>query len=71
MARKQALQLAARPAAAMRLTKELLKRDYAAQQKETIAYEMANFAERLKSPEAAEAMRAFMEKRDPDFSAFS
>jgi enoyl-CoA hydratase/carnithine racemase len=71
MARKQALKLAAQPAAAVRLTKELLKRDYAAQQKETIAYEVAHFAVRLKSPEAAEAMQAFMEKRAPDFSAFS
>jgi len=28
------------------------------------------FAERLKSPEAAEAFSAFMQKRKPDFSGF-
>lgn len=71
MARKQALKLATQPAAAVRLTKELLKRDNATQLKETIACEVAHFAARLKSPEAAEAMRAFMEKRAPDITAFS
>jgi len=29
------------------------------------------FAERLKSPENAEAIKAFTEKRKPDFSSFS
>ena len=38
-ARKKALQLAAQPAAAVRLAKDLLKRDYAVQLRETIAEE--------------------------------
>jgi len=29
------------------------------------------FSERLKSPENAEAIKAFTEKRKPDFSSFS
>lgn len=71
IARQKALQLAAQPAAAVRLTKELLKRDYAADLQKTIADEGAHFMARLKSPEAAEALRAFMEKRKPDFTKFA
>ncbi|MFO7529687.1 MAG: hypothetical protein R6W86_12910 [Marinobacter sp.] len=36
----------------------------------TMLTEGALFSERLKSPEAAEAFRAFMENRSPDFSSF-
>lgn len=70
-ARKKALQLAAQPAAAVRLAKDLLKRDYAHQLRETVAEEGVQFIERLKSPEAAEALQAFMQRRKPDFSRFS
>lgn len=70
-ARKRALQLAAQPAAAVRLAKELLKREYAPRLRETIREEGAEFIKRLKSPEAAEALLAFMERRKPDFSRFS
>jgi enoyl-CoA hydratase/carnithine racemase len=38
--------------------------------RETMLEEGQLFAQRLKSPEAAEAFRAFMEKRAPDFSRF-
>ncbi len=69
-ARKRALQLAAQPAAAVRLAKELLKRDYAPQLRETIAEEGVQFMARLKSPEASEALQAFMQRRKPDFSTF-
>ncbi len=68
---RKALQLAARPAAAVRLTKELLKRDFAAELENTIAVEGEYFIARLESPEAAEALQAFMEKRKPDFNRFS
>lgn len=71
VARKKALQLAAQPAAAVRLTKDLLKRDYALQLQETIAEEGTQFITRLKSPEAGEALQAFMQRRKPDFSRFS
>jgi len=69
-ARNKALQLAAQPAAALRLAKSLLKRDYAAPLREAIAFEGVQFKERLKSPEAAEALQAFMQRRKPDFSQF-
>jgi len=70
-ARKKALQLAAQPAAAVRLAKDLLKRDYAVQLRETIVEEGAQFIVRLKSPEAGEALQAFKQRRKPDFSRFS
>lgn len=70
-ARSRALQLVAQPAAAVRLAKELLKRDYAPPLRETIAEEGKQFAIRLKSPEAAEALQAFMQRRKPDFSRFN
>lgn len=70
-ARNKALQLAAQPAAAVRLAKHLLKRDGAIQLRETMAEEVKQFTERLRSPEAAEALQAFMEHRKPDFSPFS
>lgn len=70
-ARKKALQLASQPAAAVRLAKSLLKREYAHQLRETIIEEGTQFVARLKSPEAAEALQAFMQRRKPDFSRFS
>lgn len=71
MARQKALQLAAQPAAAVRLTKELLKREYADRLQHTITDEIMLFVARLKSPETAEAFQAFMERRKPEFSRFS
>jgi enoyl-CoA hydratase/carnithine racemase len=71
IARSKALQLAAQPAAAVRLAKSLLKREYAASLRETIAEEAIQFMARLKSPEAGEALTAFMQRRKPDFSRFA
>lgn len=70
-ARNRAQQLAAQPAAAVRLAKDLLKRDYAAPLQDTIVEEGKQFVARLKSPEAAEALQAFMQRRKPDFSKFN
>jgi enoyl-CoA hydratase/carnithine racemase len=70
-ARAKALQLSAQPSAAMRLAKELLKRHTVSALRETITEEGRCFRERLRSPEAAEALAAFMERRKPDFSRFS
>ena len=69
-ARAKALQLAAQPAAAVRLTKSLLRRGNAEKLQETAAHEIRCFLERLTSPEAREALQAFMEHRKPDFSHY-
>jgi enoyl-CoA hydratase/carnithine racemase len=69
-AEQAALQLAALPPASLRLTKELLKSAQGAAIQERIAEETRLFTERLSSPEAKEAMSAFLEKRKPDFSRF-
>tara|TARA_R110002073_G_scaffold336542_1_gene534927 strand:- start:34637 stop:35413 length:777 start_codon:yes stop_codon:yes gene_type:complete len=71
LAREKALQLAAQPAAAVRMTKQLLKAPYLDQLKSHMQVEGDLFFQRLSSPEAKEAMSAFMEKRKPDFSSFS
>ena len=69
-ARTAALALAALPPASLRLTKQMMKKRHGAMVKEAIAEETRTFAERLGSPEAKEAMSAFLEKRKPDFSRF-
>lgn len=70
-AMSKALKLAAQPAESVRLTKDLLKRGYALALQQTKAEEVRLFVERLKSPEAAEALLAFKERRKPDFSRFN
>jgi enoyl-CoA hydratase/carnithine racemase len=70
-ARAKALQLAAQPAAAVRMAKALLKRESGAALLETARHEIDCFTERLQSPEALEAFQAFMQHRKPDFSRFS
>jgi enoyl-CoA hydratase/carnithine racemase len=67
-AKKTAALLAALPPESLRLTKRLLKKRYGQAVAETIAEETRIFSERLGSPEAKEAMSAFLEKRKPDFS---
>jgi enoyl-CoA hydratase/carnithine racemase len=69
-AREFASKLVTRPAAAVRLTKALLRKASAAQVRDTMAEEAGHFATRLQSPEAAEAFAAFLERRKPDFSRF-
>jgi len=71
VARTAALQLAALPPAAVRLTKELMKRPHAQAVAAQMSEEARLFGERVTSPEATEAMTAFFEKRKPDFSRFS
>lgn len=66
----KARQLVAQPAAAVRQTKALLKRSTAAALQETLRVEAEIFLQRLASPEAAEALQAFAERRSPDFSRF-
>lgn len=68
--RERALALAAKPPASLRLTKALLK-SHSTDVAERMAEEGAHFAAQLKSPEAREAMEAFLQRRKPDFSRFS
>ncbi|MEH6526329.1 MAG: enoyl-CoA hydratase [Sneathiella sp.] len=55
---------------AVRLTKSLMKGNVD-QVKASMETELQAFGSRLTSPEAMEAMQAFMERRSPDFSKFS
>jgi enoyl-CoA hydratase/carnithine racemase len=65
-----AARLAELPPESLRLTKRLLKASHAGPVQRTIEEEGRIFRERLDSPEAKEALRAFLEKRKPDFSRF-
>jgi enoyl-CoA hydratase/carnithine racemase len=65
LALAKARRLARQPAAALRLAKALLKRTDADAVRETIALESRHFIEQLSSPEAAAALRAFVERRRP------
>jgi len=70
LAMEQARKLAAQPPASVRLTKVLLKKANAAIIETTISEEAGLLMNRLASPEAAEAFKAFFERRKPDFSGF-
>ncbi|MEM9996289.1 MAG: enoyl-CoA hydratase [Bacteroidota bacterium] len=70
VALKRCEALASRPPAAVRLSKQLLRQPDADAIQATIRTEGAHFIERLTSPETAEALTAFMERRSPDFSTF-
>ena len=65
-----AQKLAEKPPAALRACKELLKRAYKAEVDRAIKEEVAVIASRLDSPESREALNAFAEKREPDFTKF-
>jgi enoyl-CoA hydratase/carnithine racemase len=67
---KVATALAALPPESIRLTKRLMKSRYGQALAATIEEETRIFGERLSSPEAKEALSAFLEKRKPDFSRF-
>jgi enoyl-CoA hydratase/carnithine racemase len=69
-AEKAAARLAELPPESLRLTKRLMKAAHAELVRRTIDEEGRIFRERLDSPEAKEALRAFLEKRKPDFSRF-
>lgn len=66
---KKAEQLAAQPPASVRLAKAQLKAAFP-QLADVMAKEGREFMARLKSPEAMEAVGAFLQKRKPDFSRF-
>lgn len=70
VARELAVKLAAKPPAALRATKQLLKGHLRAAQHAQMSAEASSFAAALQGPEAKEAFSAFVEKRAPDFSKF-
>lgn len=67
----QAQLLTKQPPAAVRLAKQLMKKNSSASVPDVMAEEGRRFIERLSSPEAAEALGAFFEGRAADFSQFS
>jgi enoyl-CoA hydratase/carnithine racemase len=69
-AEKAAMTLASLPPESIRLTKRLMKSRYGQGLAAAIEEELRIFGERLSSPEAKEALSAFLEKRKPDFSRF-
>lgn len=69
-ARGKAHELAQRPPRAVRTTKALLRSHQAAVMA-CVKEEEQHFAASLLSPEAREALTAFLERRPPDFSQFS
>ena len=58
------------PPGPIRLAKNMMKKHFNDKIMETNEHEFNSFLDGLSSPEAAEAMHSFMEKRKPDFSRF-
>ena len=54
----------------VRLAKQMMKEHFVDQLIEVNQKEFNTFVERMKSPEALEAIQAFIQKRKPDFSQF-
>lgn len=70
VARARAEALAAKPPAALRAAKSLLRRRLAPAVQQTMEEEGATFARLLGGAEAKEALSAFVAKRRPDFTRF-
>ncbi|MCW8164942.1 enoyl-CoA hydratase [Verminephrobacter aporrectodeae subsp. tuberculatae] len=69
VAQAQARKLAAKPLASLIETKRLMKSGQTAQVLAAMAQEASSFGRLLREPAAREALSAFMQKRQPDFSA--
>ncbi len=67
---ERAATIAELPPAAVRATKALVRHEVRDHIAETMTREGEVFERLLSSPEATEAMTAFLEKRPPDFSSF-
>ncbi|MEX1033712.1 MAG: enoyl-CoA hydratase [Cellvibrionaceae bacterium] len=70
LVRERCQLLTRQPASGLRATKQLLKQDIRAQAAGIMEREQEHFKRGLQSPEFAEAVAAFAEKREPDFSRF-
>jgi enoyl-CoA hydratase/carnithine racemase len=64
----KAAEIAKNPVSALRATKRTLLRAHAAQIRAALEAEDAGMAAQAGSPENIEAVRAFLEKRSPDFA---
>ena len=70
-AMEAAMRIAQQPPAAIRAARQLLREPLRFPVQDALRREAGIFAERLSSPEAAEAFQAFMQRRPPDFTQFS
>ncbi|MFT5510536.1 MAG: enoyl-CoA hydratase/carnithine racemase [Hyphomicrobiaceae bacterium] len=68
-ARAAALRLAAKPPAALKIARDLMRGASVDEIVERLEAESKLFAGRMASPEAKEAFQAFVEKRPPNFNA--
>ena len=68
VAREAAERFSARPPEGVRETKQLVKAPHRRAVEDTILEEARLFGARLGGPEVREAVAAFFEKREPDFS---
>jgi enoyl-CoA hydratase/carnithine racemase len=64
-----AQELALKPLAALKASKQLLRRQVRPHVAQATQDEMVEFSERVRSADAREALNAFFEKRPPQFNA--